>query len=201
MSFKKNKYKIIKNAISKDLANFLYNYVLLKRNIYKILIEKNLIPKECLDYGYFGDSQVTGKNTYTLYGDSALDNLLIKLIPIMEKTVNYKLIPTYTYCRAYQKNDELKIHIDRPECEISTTLNLGGDMWPIYIQPNIEIKLNPGDMLIYAGCDLKHWRKKFNGKECVQVFLHYNKKIKENMHRIYDKRFYLGMPKVFEEII
>jgi hypothetical protein len=194
MSFKKNKYEIIKNAISKDLADFLYKYVLLKRNIYKILINKNFIPKESLDYGYFGDPQVTGKNTYILYGDTALDNLLIKMIPIMEKTVSYKLIPTYTYCRAYQKNDELEKHTDRPECEISTTLNLGGDMWPIYIEPNIEIKLNSGDMLIYSGCDLEHWRKKFNGKECIQVFLHYNKKIKKNMPKLYDNRPSLGMP-------
>ena len=201
MSFKKNKYTVIKNAISKDLANFLYNYVLLKKNIYKILINNNFIPKESKDYGCFGDPQITGKDTYILYGDAVLDNLLIKLIPIMEKNVNHKLIPTYTYCRVYQKNDELKKHTDRPECEISTTLNLGGNMWPIYIQPNIEIKLNSGDMLIYAGCDLEHWRKKFNGKECVQVFLHYNKKIKENMHKIYDTRPSLGMPETCKGII
>jgi hypothetical protein len=194
MSFKKNKYEIIKNAISKDLSKFLYEYVLLKRNIYKILLDRNFIPNKSQDYGYFGDSQVPSKKTYVLYGDTALDNLLIKMIPIMEKTVGYKLIPTYTYCRAYQKNDELEKHTDRPECEISTTLNLGGDMWPIYIEPNIEIKLNSGDMLIYSGCDLEHWRKKFKGKECVQVFLHYNKKIKENMNKLYDTRPSLGMP-------
>ena len=27
----------------------------------------------------------------------------------------------------------LKRHKDRPSCEISTTLNLGGDPWPIFI--------------------------------------------------------------------
>jgi hypothetical protein len=27
----------------------------------------------------------------------------------------------------------LRRHKDRPSCEISTTLNLGGDPWPIFI--------------------------------------------------------------------
>ena len=30
-------------------------------------------------------------------------------------------------------------------------------------------------MLIYSGCDLEHWREEFTGKDCGQVFLHYNK--------------------------
>ena len=33
----------------------------------------------------------------------------------------------------YKQGDELKRHKDRPSCEISTTLNLGGDPWPIFI--------------------------------------------------------------------
>ena len=32
-------------------------------------------------------------------------------------------------------------------------------------------------MLIYSGCELEHWRNKFEGDtECIQVFLHYNTK-------------------------
>ena len=77
----------------------------------------------------------------------------------------------------------LKRHKDRFSCEISTTMNLGGDDWPIYLEPSgkdgkatkgIKVDLKPGDMLVYSGCELEHWREKFKGKECVQVFLHYN---------------------------
>jgi hypothetical protein len=73
-------------------------------------------------------------------------------------------------------------------------LNLGGDPWPIYIDPTgennvideyksivkpgahigVEVNLKPGDMLIYSGCELEHWRKPFEGNLCGQVFLHYN---------------------------
>jgi hypothetical protein len=93
-------------------------------------------------------------------------------------------------------------HKDRFSCEISTTLNLGGDPWPIYLDPTgkkgqagIKVDLEPGDMLLYSGCELEHWREEFTGQNCGQVFLHYNKKgsklAKENE---FDKRPFLGLP-------
>ena len=67
--------------------------------------------------------------------------------------------------------------------DISTTLNLGGDNWPIYLEPSGEegkegqkISLTQGDMLIYKGCEVEHWREAFNAPEGAwqtQVFLHY----------------------------
>jgi hypothetical protein len=59
--------------------------------------------------------------------------------------------------------------------------------------------LEPGDMLIYSGCDLEHWREEFKGKNCGQVFLHYNKAgsktAKENE---LDKRPLIGLPAWFK---
>ena len=34
--------------------------------------------------------------------------------------------------------------------------------------------LKPGDMLVYKGMILEHWREAFIGQDCAQVFLHYN---------------------------
>ena len=136
----------------------------------------------------------------------------------MEKATGLKLYPAYTYARIYKKGDELKRHKDRFSCEISTTMNLGGDDWPIYLEPNpkkggvkpgvgyvsdntkgVRVDLKPGDMLVYSGCELEHWREKFKGKECVQVFLHYNNRktpgAKDNM---FDKRPHLGLPSWFK---
>jgi len=131
---------------------------------------------------------------------------MLKCQPEMEKVTGLKLYPAYTYSRIYKKGDELKRHKDRFSCEISTTMNLGGDDWPIYLEPSgeldkkgIKIDLKPGDMLVYSGCDLEHWRKKFKGEECVQVFLHYNNSktpgAKDNM---FDKRLHLGLPSWFK---
>ena len=48
-------------------------------------------------------------------------------------------------------------------------------------------------MLVYSGCELEHWREKFKGKECVQVFLHYNK-ADDNKSPLLDGRPHLGIP-------
>ena len=68
-----------------------------------------------------------------------METLLLKCQPGMEKATGLKLYPAYTYARIYKKGDELKRHKDRFSCEISTTMNLGGDDWPIYLEPSGEV--------------------------------------------------------------
>ena len=204
--FKKNKYTIIKNAISKDLAIFIANYFLIKKQVYDTCRSTRYISPFEQILGFYEPSK-TGQvpDTYAHYADIAMETLLLKCQPAMEKATGLKLYPAYTYARIYKKGDVLKRHIDRFSCEISTTMNLGGDPWPIYLEPSgkknkkgIKIDLNPGDMLVYKGEDLEHWREKFKGKECIQVFLHYNNSetpgAKDNM---FDKRPHLGLPSYF----
>ena len=165
-----NKYQVIKNAISYDLANFIFNYFLLKRDAVDFMYKNNIT----YDNGMFGtwtDEQIP--NTYSHYADQVMETLLVKMLPVMKKHTGLDLCPTYSYARAYKKGDELKKHKDRPSCEISTTINLGGDPWPIFIE-GTKVLLEVGDMLVYSGCDLEHWREPFDGNICGQVFLHYN---------------------------
>jgi hypothetical protein len=64
----------------------------------------------------------------------------------------------------------------------------------------IRVDLEQGDMLVYSGCELEHWRTKFKGKECIQVFLHYNnKKTKGSGQNLFDKRPHLGLPSWFKK--
>ena len=54
-------------------------------------------------------------------------------------------------------------------------------------------------MLIYSGCDLEHWREEFKGKNCGQVFLHYNKaSFKTAKENEFDKRLFIGLPAWFK---
>ena len=102
--------------------------------------------------------------------------------------------------RVYKKGDILHKHKDRFSCQFSTTLFIGGDQWPIFLKPDdesepIEVNLEQGDMLIYEGCDMEHWRNSFLGNECIQVFLHYtDEKNIEAKKNIYDGRPFLGLP-------
>ena len=80
--------------------------------------------------GDFKDKQVPG--SYAKYADRLMETLLIKTIPVMKAKTGLQLVPTYSYARAYKKGDILKRHKDRPSCEISTTVHLGGDEYAYY---------------------------------------------------------------------
>lgn len=190
--FKQKKYQIIKNAISYDLANFIFNYQLLRRDAVNFMYENN-ITADNGHYGTWRDQQVP--NVYSEYSDHVMETLLMKVLPIMKEETGLELIPTYSYMRVYEKGSILKKHKDRPSCEISTTLHLGGDPWSIFID-NTEITLGIGDMLVYSGCDLEHWRDKFEGNICGQVFLHYNHVNGPFADKnVFDERPMLGLPK------
>ena len=217
MSFEKNGYTVIKKAVSPEIADFVYKYFLLKRKVARTLFDTRYISPMTEYWGVWNDQQIP--ETYSHYGDVAMETLLTEVKPIMEKETKLKLIETYAYARIYKKGDILHRHKDRFSCEISTTLNLGGDDWPIYINPNkeegsqdkdgkyvpskakgVKVDLNPGDMLVYRGNFLEHWRDAFKGENCGQVFLHYNNKAtKGSEDNKFDKRPHLGLPAWFKK--
>ena len=214
MSFKTKKYQVIRNALDKKMANFIFNYMMLQRDAVDWMMKNNKVNPVNPFMGTRTDQQVPG--CYTKYADWVMETLLMYMIPIMKAKTGLELIPTYTYTRLYEKGNILKRHKDRPSCEVSTTLHLGGDEWPIFLDPTgadnviderknihkpgapkgVRVDLKIGDMLIYSGCDLEHWREPFQGKVCSQVFLHYNHAngpfAKTNL---FDKRPILGIPK------
>ena len=217
MSFQKNKYCVIKEAVPKQIAEFVYNYFLMKRQVARTLFDERYISQFTTEFGVWNDEQVP--NTYSHYADIAMETLLLRTLPVMEKYTKLKLNPTYSYARIYKTGDILHRHKDRFSCEISTTLNLGGDPWPIHLEPKknvgiadgkkitnvsnnkgISIILKPGDMLVYKGMELEHWREEFQGDNCAQVFLHYNnQKSKDADKNIFDRRKHLGLPAWFKQ--
>jgi len=216
--FKKKKYTIMRQAISKDLAAFVANYFLMQKQVYDTCKAKRYFSPFENIIGHYEDENEQIPHTYSHYSNIAMETLMLKCQPEMEKVTGLKLYPAYTYARIYKKGDILHRHKDRFSCEISTTMNLGGDPWPIYLSPHenvgvpdgknittiskakgIKVDLKPGDMLVYSGCELEHWREKFKGKECVQVFLHYNnRKTPGSKDNMFDKRPHLGLPSWFK---
>ena len=188
-----NKYQVIKNAISYELANFIFNYFMLKRDAVEWMYKNNITYDNGM-LGTWTDQQVP--NTYSHYADPVMETLLMKVLPTMQQETGLELVPTYSYARIYKHGDILHKHKDRPSCEISTTIHLGGDKWSIFIE-GTEVMLDIGDMLVYSGCELEHWREPFEGNTCAQVFLHYNHLngpfSKQNR---FDKRPMLGVPPI-----
>ena len=216
IKFEKNHYLVIKEAIDPKVANFVYNYFTMKKQVARTMFDTRFISPFTTEFGVWNDEQVP--NTYSHYGDIAMETLLLAVQPKMEKLTGLKLNPTYSYARIYKKGDVLHRHKDRFSCEISTTMNLGGDDWPIYLEnkKNVgvpdgkkytakstnegkKITLKPGDMLVYKGMMLEHWREVFLGEDCAQVFLHYNnKESKDADKNIFDSRPHLGLPPYFK---
>ncbi len=215
MTLEKNKYQIIRQAITPELADFCHKYFLLKRKVIKYMFDKKYISPFNSNFGTFNDPQVP--NSYAHYADFVMETLLLQTKEKMENETGLKLVPTYSYARVYSKGNKLARHKDRPSCEISTTMNLGGNMWPIYVDPTgednvthlseseviikegansgVKVELNPGDMLIYKGYDIEHWREPFEGDISTQVFLHYNDiNSKWSNKNKFDGREFIGLP-------
>ncbi|MEJ8856786.1 hypothetical protein WKW79_19585 [Variovorax robiniae] len=145
-----------------------------------------------------GDPQV--RDAPVAYGDPFTDMLLQSVRARVERATGLRLWPTYSYFRVYKRGSLLGAHVDRPACEISMTVNLGMDedaRWPIRIAGPTGIatvSLDPGDGLIYRGCDCYHWREPFMGDRLAQVFLHYVDREGPNAEWKFDKRPFLSPP-------
>jgi len=200
--FEENGYVIVPNVLDESSLYLAYNYAL--TTVQSKSFKQQTRPEVYDDDwdGNWGDAQ--SPNTYSRYGDPFMDTLLILLNGKMNEFTGLDLIPTYSYWRFYEKGDDLKPHTDRESCEISTTIPLGYNYenedynWPICIKGlkgnTVKAPLKAGDLLIYKGCELEHWRDKFEGLNQAQVFLHYNNKNGPYNH-MYDNRPNLGIPK------
>ena len=139
----------------------------------------------------------------------------------IEKQIGRKLYNTYYYDRFYFPGQELKKHTDRPACEISISVHISTNLeeyWPIFIKTPyvfaesqectkvkklintgdiVAVNLNPGDGVLYKGCERPHWRDKMpgtfemmsGGEELYyhQIFFHYVLQDGIRAHHAWDK--------------
>ena len=130
----------------------------------------------------------------------------------LEKFIGRKLYNTYYYDRFYFPGQELTRHADRDACEISVSVHISTNLkgedakWPFWIKtPSGEersVSLEPGDGLLYKGCERPHWRdpmpgtrkrdiipflKKRNPYYYHQIFFHYVLQDGQRAHCAWDK--------------
>lgn len=180
-------YVHVQNFLEEELVEICSLYF--ENKIRRGLWEQNLNGKDVTSFSY--------------YADPLTEVLLIKKLPFVSKVCGKKLYPTYTYSRIYQPGEELKSHVDRPSCEISVTINIAslGEISPIWMQyKNNQAKsifLNPGDAIIYKGCEAFHWRNPIKENQLnVQFMMHYVDSDGLNAEYKFDKRLKLGFQKV-----
>jgi hypothetical protein len=186
-SFRENRYVYLSGAVSRDDCEKLTNHMF-------ELFENGELEK---------DPQCPLSDS--IYGNPIFDNLAASLAPALSKQLGVEIAPTYTYCRIYRNSELLVRHTDRPSCEISGTMTLGFDdssgIWPIFFAEDEDdvvghpLEINIGDIVMYRGCELPHWRPKYKGKWQVQVFFHYVNVNGPHKDHIFDGRSTMGVPK------
>jgi len=184
-----DKYEVVRNAIPAEVLK---------------LVKDSLVISKDADYAqegislentkYFGDQQCP--DSYVSYGHPVNEALLMTVLPIYEKVTGKSLSPTYSYSRIYWKNAILEKHKDRASCQYSATLciDIDPEPWPIYMEET-PVTLMPGDLVFYKGMDVVHWRKPYEGKQQIQIFLHYVDKDDKYAEWAFDKRPVLGFDK------
>lgn len=212
--FKKNNYLVIRNFLDANMTGLLYQYCLAKVQMVDF---KSTFVSEKYDAdwdGHFNDHQAPG--CYSSYGDILMDTILAASRPAIENYTGLSLQPNYSYWRLYQRGIDLKRHRDRHSCEISLTMCLGYNTsnldpeeykdydWPMWVETNefpgtdgVPVHMKPGDMIIYRGCEVDHWREPFLGLNHAQVFLHYNDQ-NGPYKNLYDGRPIIGVPKQYQ---
>lgn len=159
-----NNYLVIPNFIDKDDINFMVNEI-----------------KETERLGLLDlDNTNQVENSISAMNSICATELLCQKSSQVSQILEEIVLPTYSFTRIYKNNGMLKRHSDRGACEISITLHLSGDKpWAFGIEnkktnEDAFIDLNPGDAILYFGCIAPHFRKgRYNGREYIQVFLHY----------------------------
>tara|TARA_R110000744_G_scaffold141942_1_gene253438 strand:- start:209 stop:814 length:606 start_codon:yes stop_codon:yes gene_type:complete len=134
------------------------------------------------------------------YADPLTEVFLTAKQESVERVVGEKLLPTYSYVRVYQPGESLLPHVDRESCEVSVTVNIAfkGENSPIYMhyKQNDPEKytLNPGEAVIYKGCEALHWRQPLQEDQLVvQFMLHYVRENGLNKRFVKDTRPNFGM--------
>lgn len=203
--FKNDAYLDLKGIIPKDMCNLVSQYALLQ----ELVTPRKEEAEGQVPFAHSG------------YGDLLMETLMLFMKPHMEAHTGLELCPTYTYFRVYRPGMILERHTDRPSCEVSTTVCLGTNYtnvsqdfnWGMYVDntyrhnaddngfisannPGKMIAQSPGDIIVYRGCEIEHWREEFaagEGSWQVQAFFHYiNKDGPYYPEFAYDKRPGIG---------
>ena len=192
-NFEQQGFQIERSAISEETAAILAaEFDIIKDYTY---FTNKADPN---DLTKFGDGQTPISFAY--YSPTCFECLMVFMLPKIEKITNKKLYPSYSYGRIYYKGAELVQHVDRRSCEYSVTMTIDMDSapWDIHFidreKITRSISLSVGDMCVYKGAELQHWREPYQGNRQLQAFLHYVEVDGKFSHYKNDTRPLLGLP-------
>lgn len=205
MGLAENKYLVVKNAISKDVCKILAKeFKLLEDMAHKLKLPSGFgtdDPASATDTFPYNDGLI--KNSFSWYSPlcfEALSDVVVKAE--VENAIGEEVYPTYSYARIYYNGASMMKHTDRAASDVVVTCCISVDEtaapWPIGFLDRdknpILVEQEPGDIIIYKGNDIVHWRETYSGAEQIQCFLSYVLKNGPKAGLKYDTRPALGLP-------
>lgn len=201
MAFREENYETVRRAVDPEVLQLLtYQVYQYKDWCYAITNtnkDETFAFKDCMVENSFTMNSILFEK---INGAFVFEGLLQMMLPTIQKVVGIDLLPAYACARIYYPGAVMKRHLDRPSCEYSATMCIDrkGDGWPIWVETkdkvSVPIYQKPGDMLIYKGTEVPHWRNKYTeGTEQIQVFLHFVNANGPYRQYAYDGRPSLGL--------
>ena len=193
-------YVKIPNLVDKDTINIVSKYFEYSINNPIRSTLSSVFAAELEDRRYWSD-RLDNLATVSRYGDPLVEVLLDEFKPVFEKITGKRLLSTYSFSRVYMSGDALPAHVDRPACEYSATVSVAYkniNDWPISMQSRgggvASYSLQPGDAVLYKGCEVRHWRERLDIPDAVtvQFMLHYVDADGVNNKYKYDNRGSIG---------
>lgn len=180
--------KLVRQMVSPNVIDLLYAEFTLMRDALKSMGDPT---------GY-DDPTVPG--AFSWYSPLCFESLSLILKPKIERILGEELYPTYSYGRIYTEGSELVRHVDRRSSEVAVNVNIARDEEVpsfLYFEWQGELRkvdLEPGDVVIYSGSRIPHWREKYTGREQINAFMQYVFANGPYRDLKYDTRPYLATP-------
>lgn len=201
MAFREDNYETVRRAVDPEVLQLLTHQVYQYKDWCYALTntdkDERFPFKDCMVENSFTMNSILFEK---VNGAFIFEGLLPLMLPVVQRVVGIELLPAYACARIYYPGAVMKRHLDRPSCEYSATMCVErkGDGWPIWVETKDKVSLpiyqKPGDMLVYKGTEVPHWRNKYTeGTEQIQVFLHFVDANGPYKQHAYDGRSSLGL--------
>ncbi|HVT62119.1 MAG TPA: hypothetical protein VHD33_01355 [Legionellaceae bacterium] len=184
-------YIILKQILSEEACHFLTEYTLFKAKA-RPNTKKHIDPLD---------------NVHREYADPVMELLLAQLQPLVQKALERDIWPSLSFYYVYTHGNALQKHTDRSSCEWVAGLCIGADpdfktthhTWPMQLKLDDgqeTIALDYGDLLIFQGHTIEHWREPFMGQWFISAIFGYVEQDGPYAFQKYDQRKALGTPHI-----
>ena len=189
--FAEHGYEVVRGAVHAQTLQLLATE-------FQMLKDNNYYFQGKAANAYQGDGQT--ERSFFWYAPYCFESLMVIMQEKIETVTQKKLAPAYSYARIYYKGATLDKHVDRPSCQYSASVCIENDQkpWTFWFKnrhgQDVPLLLEAGDMVVYQGDELTHWREEYEGNKQIQTFIHYVEVDGKFDDYVFDKRPMLGLP-------